>query len=171
MASLLDMQDRMAEEEYSARRIVETNTKFQVRCDADLARLMELPPEEITSQTREHVPVRRGRRPQPDPRPKSRIGRLRNKLNSRDARFRTDVFTVRQALREVYRNVSFEDFVTLINFVLRGLKLIKHYNPLERITYWHAEDPSFRHAVASNTYPRQLLLQMGFICVNGIYWV
>merc|ERR1719235_986019 len=126
---------------------------------------MELPAEEILWQANTREAPRRERKSQPDPRPKSRIGRLRNKLNSRDARFRTDVFTVRQALREVYRNIPLEEFVTLINFVLRGLKFIKHYNPIDRVTYWHCEDPTFKFAAAKNEYTRQLLLHMGFVCV------
>jgi len=39
---------------------------------------------------------------------------------------------------------------------------------------WHVDNPSFRHATgveSINPYVRQLLEQMGFVCLRERYWV
>lgn len=85
----------------------------------------------------------------------------------------TDVHKVRQGIRAVYRNLPFGDFVKLINFLLRGMQLIKH-SPKESLTYWHADDPTFKHTMGSdgtNPYTRALLKQMGFVLLADVYWV
>lgn len=90
-----------------------------------------------------------------------------------DLRLLTDVFAVRQALRCVYRNMPYDGFVKLINFLLRGMQLIKHAAK-EAPTYWHADDPTFKHTMGvngSNEYTRALLEQMGFVLLNNIYWI
>jgi hypothetical protein len=104
--------------------------------------------------------------------------KLGNKQNLRDPSFRTDVFTVRIAMREAYRNMPHEDFGKLINFVLRGMKLMKHYGDggnSGMCTYWHCDDPTFRYTMGGdsgmNAYARQLLSQCGFVCIREIYWV
>merc|ERR1712150_180027 len=103
---------------------------------------------------------------------------LTNKQNIRDPTYKTDVFTVRIAMREAYRNMPHDDYGKLVNFVLRGLKLMKHYGgdkSAAMITYWHCDDPTFRYSMGDDTgmncYARQLLTQCGFVCVRDIYWV
>lgn len=104
---------------------------------------------------------------------------LANKQNIRDPSYKTDVFTVRVALREAYRNMPHDDFGKLVNYVLRGLKLMKHYGDggkaSGRVTYWHCDDPTFKYSMGGdlglNAYARQLLVQVGFVCVRDIYWV
>jgi hypothetical protein len=93
-----------------------------------------------------------------------------------DPKMKTDVFAVRQAIRRVYRNMPYYDFVKLINFTLRGMQLIKH-SPAEVTTFWHADDPTFKHTMGlqeTNQYTRNLMEQMGFVrlrCKGLLYWV
>mmetsp|Transcript_46379 Transcript_46379/g.132722 ORF Transcript_46379/g.132722 Transcript_46379/m.132722 type:complete len:976 (+) Transcript_46379:105-3032(+) len=91
---------------------------------------------------------------------------------AKDARFRTDVFEVRVALREAHRNLPFEDFKKLVNFMIRGMKRILDFT--NHITYWHADDPSFRYATgvgSMHNYSLNLLRSMGFVLVADTYWV
>lgn len=90
----------------------------------------------------------------------------------KDPRYATDVFEVRQAIREANRNMPLEDFKSLINFMVRGIKLIM-YNP-NSSTRWHMDDPSFRYATGVEKlqpYARQLLLSMGFVFLGEAYWI
>mmetsp|Transcript_97555 Transcript_97555/g.203595 ORF Transcript_97555/g.203595 Transcript_97555/m.203595 type:complete len:964 (-) Transcript_97555:100-2991(-) len=90
----------------------------------------------------------------------------------RDLRFKTDVFDVRRALREAYRNMPRLDFKTLINFLIRSLKRIQDFS--NSTTYWHYRDPSFCYATGidgMHPYVRKLLLAMGFAVVMDVYWV
>eukprot|EP00928_Gymnodinium_smaydae_P010306 TRINITY_DN13872_c0_g1_i1.p1 TRINITY_DN13872_c0_g1~~TRINITY_DN13872_c0_g1_i1.p1 ORF type:complete len:983 (-),score=246.39 TRINITY_DN13872_c0_g1_i1:58-3006(-) len=167
---LREMEERLAEEARRREATQHTRVKMPVKSDADLARLMTLPPSEILWQPLEDEDVRQDRRVITN-KGYRRRRKLRNKQSVRDRRFRTDVFTVRQAIREACRNLPFEDFVKLVNFILRGLRLIQHYDPTDRETYWHAEDPTFKDTIAWNPYTRQLLLHTGFVCVNDVYWV
>mmetsp|Transcript_7096 Transcript_7096/g.15284 ORF Transcript_7096/g.15284 Transcript_7096/m.15284 type:complete len:987 (-) Transcript_7096:113-3073(-) len=146
-------------------------TKFVVRSEEDLKKLMELSPKDILWQPQSAELFLRDERGKDALRTKKRPKLLRNATNIRDPRYKTDIFAVRQAIREAYRNLPHYDFVKLVNFILRGLRFIKHYNPEKRQTYWHADDPAFKHTMAVNRYTTQLLLQMGFICLNDTYWV
>merc|ERR1719201_3281245 len=88
-----------------------------------------------------------------------------------DPHFKTDVFSVRQEIRRVFRNLPYDDFVKLINFLLRGMQMIKHSR--RTATYWHADDPTFKFTMGvscSNLYTRRLLLDMGFALVDNLYW-
>mmetsp|Transcript_1873 Transcript_1873/g.4752 ORF Transcript_1873/g.4752 Transcript_1873/m.4752 type:complete len:1000 (-) Transcript_1873:43-3042(-) len=103
---------------------------------------------------------------------KGKEGRKRRTVRSgKDERFKTDVFNVRIGLRQARRNLPEADFKKLVNFLLRGMKLIKHYT--HKPTYWHVSDPSFRHAtgIANTTFHvRELLVEMGFVCISEKYW-
>merc|ERR1712048_1115926 len=84
---------------------------------------------------------------------------------------KSQVFVIRQAIRQLYRSMPHNDFVSLINFLLRGFQAIKHN---DCITYWHEDDPVFKQnmGIASkNPYTRKLLKQIGFIKLKDKYWV
>jgi hypothetical protein len=144
-----------------------SENRFLVGSDADLTKLMAMSKEEFQrcQDTDEVLPIPKPRAPRQGKRG------LNNKRNLRDKRFNTDVYTVRQAIRDAYRNMPRVDFCTFISFALRGIKAVRTYQPTERITYWHTADPSFRLAVDSNKYTREVLRQFGFVCVNETYWV
>jgi hypothetical protein len=88
-------------------------------------------------------------------------------------RFKTDVFSVRQEIRKVYRNLPYDDFAKMVSFLLRGMQMIKHAR--ERGNgIWHADDPTFKFtmgATCTNLYTRRLLRDMGFAIVDNLYWV
>lgn len=76
------------------------------------------------------------------------------------------------ALREAFRNIPYEDFKKLVNFLIRGLKRIVDFPT--GVTYWHVDDPSFRYAtgvVAMNSYAKKLMTAMGFVSIADKYWV
>jgi len=97
----------------------------------------------------------------------------------KDTRYKTDVFGVKQAIREALRNMPFEDFKRLLSFILRGLKYILH-NP-DSPSYWHIDDPSFASATGLqrnstnepkiHAYAEKLLTAMGFVKIMDKYWV
>lgn len=94
------------------------------------------------------------------------------KAHTQDSRFKTDVYPVRQEIRHVFRNLPYDDFVKLINFLLRGMQMIKHNR--RGATYWHVDDPTFKFSMGvfgSNLYTRRLLLNMGFALLDNLYWV
>lgn len=98
------------------------------------------------------------------------------KLTASDPRWKTDVFEVRKALREVYRNLPYRDFIAFIEFLLRGLRLLHSEIGANRYlsSHWHVDDPSFKFAMGiheRNKYTRRLLLQMGFVKINSLYWI
>eukprot|EP00929_Paragymnodinium_shiwhaense_P038990 TRINITY_DN20518_c0_g1_i1.p1 TRINITY_DN20518_c0_g1~~TRINITY_DN20518_c0_g1_i1.p1 ORF type:complete len:1014 (-),score=268.59 TRINITY_DN20518_c0_g1_i1:62-3103(-) len=165
------LEAQMWEEEQT--RLEQVNSKkMQIQSDADIASLMTMPVDSILeAQARVHKPGGAERKSRKMKRQKTRLEKLKNKKELRDGRFKTDVFTVRQSMREAYRNIPHDDFSKFVNFVLRGLKFIRHYNPAQRITYWHAEDPTFKTTVSMNKYTEMLLKQMGFVCVQNTYWV
>jgi len=99
------------------------------------------------------------------------VRKRRAKKSSKDPRFKTDIFGVRINLREARRNLPEADFHILINFLLRGMKLMQHYT--QKPTYWHTSDPSFRHATGIQeitVHTKNLLIEMGFVCVLDQYW-
>jgi len=106
-------------------------------------------------------------------REKKRQKQMQGATMVRDPRFGSNMMTVRRAVRDAYRNLPFHDFVALINFLLRGLKHIKHYDAQVHITYWHSDDPVIKHLMGEegNKYPANILREMGFVCVFGLYWV
>jgi len=82
-----------------------------------------------------------------------------------------DTLKVRQTIREVYRNMPYSDFTTLINYLLRALQTAKRR---AGATYWHADDPAFSHTLGqhgTNAYTRKLLVQIGFMQRSDVYWV
>merc|ERR1712157_719413 len=84
---------------------------------------------------------------------------------------RSKIFVIRQAIRQAHRNMPYNDFVSLINLLLRGFQAIKHNDCL---TYWHADDPVFKHTMGTarkNPYTWKLLQKIGFVKLNEIYWV
>lgn len=98
------------------------------------------------------------------------------KKQIRDKKYKTDVYEVRQAIRRVYRNLPHNDFVKLINFLLRGMQLMRHGGK-DSLAYWHGDDPTFKHTMGilgSNVYPRDLLRKMGFVTLSpargGTVW-
>jgi hypothetical protein len=91
-----------------------------------------------------------------------------------DGRFKTDIFPVQQEIRRVYRNLPYDDFVKLISFLLRGMQMVKHSKSKTHMSYWHADDPTFKFtmgATCSNLYTRRLLCSMGFALLDSHYWV
>lgn len=92
-----------------------------------------------------------------------------------DLRCRTDVHYVRQALREAHRNMPFDDFTKLVNFLFRGLKRIKEAGGRDESNlYLHVNDPAFRQATGAcgtHSYAEQVLEALGFVNIAGLYWV
>lgn len=139
--------------------------------DDDIKALMDMPPEDLVAlqvQTRNaetllaQEPIRMQHRQE-----------RAKKEHYVDPALVTDVHSVRQAIRAVHRNLPYSDFIKLINFLLRGMQLIKH-SPKESLTYWHVDDPTFKHtmgAEGTNRYTRELLGQMGFVLIADVYWV
>mmetsp|Transcript_103814 Transcript_103814/g.180315 ORF Transcript_103814/g.180315 Transcript_103814/m.180315 type:complete len:1031 (-) Transcript_103814:67-3159(-) len=149
--------------------------------DADLSRMMDLDPRALfasrdfesgSADGEDWLGFEDGRKE------KKKKKRTFVKQPPRDPNFNTNVFSVRQALREAYRNLPYYDFVALINFVHRGLKSIRHTELKQVITYWHADDPILKHLTgeqAENPYPEKLLTEMGFFLLDQKqgkrYWV
>lgn len=104
---------------------------------------------------------------------KKKKKKAKPKQQINDPRYKTDIFSVRQVVRQVYRNLPHDDFVKLINFLLRGMRFMKH-SPADRPSYWHGDEPTFKHTMGEagqNPYTRLLLVKMGFVCINDLYWV
>lgn len=154
--------DGLEEERVKAKRL-------HVTSDADFQRLMNIPPRLMfSSEAAGPAPPRASR----GSTRKLLVKRGRKKSTHtsrrRDPRFATDVFSVRQALRDAFRNLPFYEFVAFTNFLLRELKHIKHTSPeenVERPSYWHVDDPALTHLVGAtrtNKYPMAVLQEMGF---------
>eukprot|EP00930_Biecheleria_cincta_P055665 TRINITY_DN41965_c0_g1_i1.p1 TRINITY_DN41965_c0_g1~~TRINITY_DN41965_c0_g1_i1.p1 ORF type:complete len:974 (+),score=213.50 TRINITY_DN41965_c0_g1_i1:110-3031(+) len=91
-----------------------------------------------------------------------------------DSTWSTNVFTVRQALRDAYRNMPFFDFASFVGFLLRGLHQIRESRNNQGDSHWHQDDPSFSFAMGadkSSKYTSTLLRRMGFVRLNDKYWV
>jgi len=149
-------------------------TEINITCDADIMKLMDMQPEELLSDDEGVDDRATAVSVVKDKACRKKHRQLANRKNVRDPRYRTDVFTVQQAIRESRRNMPPEDFMRVVNFIVRGLKFIKHYSEKEHITYWHVQDPAFRATMGANSknpYTQQLLREMGFTCVNKRYWV
>mmetsp|Transcript_15154 Transcript_15154/g.33302 ORF Transcript_15154/g.33302 Transcript_15154/m.33302 type:complete len:934 (+) Transcript_15154:117-2918(+) len=148
----------------------EAGAPIVVDSDEALKRLMEISPKEFFRKSQDAVQAAHRA-------PVVQQGKIRRKAANRkevlDSRLKTDVFAVRQAIREVYRSMPYNDFVQLINFLLRGLQSIKH-STKNHFTYWHCDDPTFRYTMGltgANHYTRSLLTQMGFVLLGRQYWV
>eukprot|EP00397_Hematodinium_sp_SG-2012_P005045 GEMP01005062.1.p1 GENE.GEMP01005062.1~~GEMP01005062.1.p1 ORF type:complete len:1011 (+),score=218.59 GEMP01005062.1:53-3085(+) len=87
----------------------------------------------------------------------------------RDPRFKSDVVPVRKCIREVYRSRPPDEFFKLVNFLLRGLRYIKHAPPTQA-SYWHENDPIFANTINNGPYAIKLLEVMGFYKLAN-YWV
>jgi hypothetical protein len=142
---------------------------LQVRSDAALQQLMDVDPKSFFKR------MAKGKTSGVDAKAPSREAQKGKKKPTKvvsDSRFKTDVYPVRQEIRCVFRNLPYDDFVKLINFLLRGMQMIKHSR--RGATYWHADDPTFKFTMGvscSNLYTRRLLLDMGFALVDNLYWV
>lgn len=155
----------------------EAKKKVVIDSDAAIRSLMNLPPEEILSSDKQQKRGAKGEAlTEKEQKEKERLKKKKKKVKPKqsinDPRFKTDVFSTRQMIRQVYRNLPHDDFVKLINFLLRGMRFMKH-SPPDRPSYWHADEPTFKHTMgqgATNPYTRLLLVQMGFVCVNQLYW-
>jgi len=145
--------------------------------DADLRRLMDMPHRDILWGHKGSKTKAQPRNPLVAAGAVTKKRQLHSKPVKPDHRFGTDVFTAKQALREARRNMTPEDYARLVNFVLRRVRIIGAADrdvqdaPQD---YWHVDDPNFRQSTGVGTinrYARQLLDELGFVCVSGIYWV
>jgi len=146
------------------------NPKWHVKIDSDeaLHQLMELPLEkfyvpEIDLGDAEGGAAQKGKA--------SMLTEDEDKKPNVVAGSKQDTVLMRQALRRVYRNMPHNDFVSLINYLLRALQKIKHQGGN---IYWHADDPAFRSVLGekgANEYTRRLLLQLGFVRLTEVHWV
>jgi len=96
---------------------------------------------------------------------------LAKKTRSHEASM--DTMLVRQAIRDVYRNMPYFDFLIFLNFLLRGLHRIQAEEESSN-SYWHMDDPIFQSAMALNSknkYAVDLLEKMGFVRVADVYWL
>jgi hypothetical protein len=145
----------------------QSDRHFKVQSDGDMAKLMKMSREELIKSRAPDYILGEVKKPR-GPRPRTR--KLCNKRNLRDKLFNTDIYTSRQALRDAYRNLPRREFASFVKFTLRGLQAIKAYRPVERVTYWHVADPTFKSAVDSNRYTKEVFKQFGFVCVNNMYY-
>jgi len=140
--------------------------KHVVDSDASLRQLMEIPVADFWRR------AGLGRRTS-EPMAKQRAAKKKApKPVQRDVNGST--IGVRRVIREVRRSMPHDDFCSLINFITRWLTLIKSSTGTPAMTYWHEDDPIFRHVMgsgAANRYTRKLLMDMGFAKLNGTYWV
>jgi hypothetical protein len=179
-----DCLDVIEQEEESRKKPDTDETKpsetFKIGEDGDLSKLMSMPPSEIVRRPVPTTKVISEKSAQAAEKKKEREKLIAKKVAKqsalivRDARFATNVMPVRRALRDAYRNLPFTDFVSFINFLLRGLKRMKHVDAAKVITYWHSDDPVISHVLGahcSNQYPKMVLEEMGFVCVFECYWV
>lgn len=148
------------------------NGAFYVASDGDIDKLMWMEAKDFFKSTEKHnAPGAKAIADGPGKVTKKNRGK---KPASHDNHFRTDVFQVRQEIRQVYRNLPHDDFVKMISFLLRGMQMIAH-SRAGSVTYWHADDPTFKFtmgALSSNPYTRQLLKTMGFaFLMDLLYWV
>jgi len=154
--------------------------KFKVKSEADLEKLMLMPRSEFLPQPNVEVSqqTEQNLRAQKRKEDKARLAAKKAAKQStsivRDPRFATNMLPVRRALREAYRNLPFTDFIAFINFLLRGLKRIKHVTGIRDLTYWHSDDPVVSHLMGVmhvNPYPADVLRAMGFVQLYDTYWV
>eukprot|EP00929_Paragymnodinium_shiwhaense_P042467 TRINITY_DN21973_c0_g1_i1.p1 TRINITY_DN21973_c0_g1~~TRINITY_DN21973_c0_g1_i1.p1 ORF type:complete len:1008 (-),score=276.40 TRINITY_DN21973_c0_g1_i1:131-3154(-) len=142
---------------------------FEVKGDDDLRRLMQVPPEEFArrlgkDQEESHQEVVR---------PSPVTFSSKKSSARRDRRSQSDIFSVRQALRETYRSLPHHDFVKLVNVLLRALLAVK-YAPRESLNFLHTNNPTMEFSLGqkgSNKYTRHLMKKMGFVMLNELYWV
>lgn len=92
----------------------------------------------------------------------------------KDPRFVTNMLSVRKAVRELFRNLPYYDFVAFVNFVLRKAKDIRHNAKPKVGTDWDIQDPSSQSVGLShntNPYPMAVLKEMGFVLVLEKIWI
>mmetsp|Transcript_117993 Transcript_117993/g.252007 ORF Transcript_117993/g.252007 Transcript_117993/m.252007 type:complete len:952 (+) Transcript_117993:121-2976(+) len=144
--------------------------KFVVDSDAAMKKLMEMPRAEFFRAQQKMEATKVKSIQSPLTRPSRRLKALDRK---------DDLFTVRQAIRQVHRTMPFSDFISLINYLLRALQTIKLsmsavVTDSLQVTYWHVDDPIFRHtmgAEGTHRYTQKLLVKMGFVKLGGLNWV
>jgi len=145
---------------------------MQVRGDDDIRQLMEADPANFFRKPGKKKSNAPADFKVPLPRKDASKGKKQTTKVQNDPNYKTDVYPVRQEIRRVFRNLPYDDFVKLINFLLRGMQFIKHAR--KSGTYWHADDPTFKFtmgASSSNLYTRRLLRDMGFALLDDLYWV
>jgi len=156
----------------------------EIRSDKDIEKLMQyVPPDEDDIQSsmqasgpgalakQMRLTQRKGSPSKKAPKKRAKK-RVKNLQTVRDPRYKTDVVTVRQALREASRNMPHDDFNSMVNFCLRGLRLMQAPYGAGDVTYWHVDSPAFWHAFGvNNVYSTQLLTEMGLICLDNRHWV
>lgn len=135
--------------------------------DGDLHSLMlNFNAHHLTNQNKEQKLKRRQKNTKA---PKKKQASVQMRKQVRDNRFKSDVVPVRKCIRDVYRSRPPDDFFKMVNFLLRGMRYIKHAPPAQA-SYWHESDPIFANTIANNTYSMKLLEVMGFYKL-GNYWV
>ena len=113
----------------------------------------------------------------PKKKPRRRRIKVRSVMPIRpsySALFVTDVTPVRKAIRAVYRNYTWTSFVAMVNFILRGMRLMQHsVDKIDKQTYWHTGDPTFISIMGNgcaSVHSLYLLQQMGFVLVENHKW-
>jgi hypothetical protein len=152
--------------------------KLKVANEADMEKLMLMPVKDLRPKKAEET-IEDDDKSLSAQRRKSEKAKVAAKKQDsattvRDPRFATNVLPVRRALREAYRNLPFTDFIAFINFLLRGLKRIKHVSSARELTYWHSDDPVVSHLMGElnqNPYPSDVLRAMGFVQLFDVYWM
>jgi len=178
----LEVLEKLEQEKVAAARKEVPQQQFRIKADTDLDKLMSLPvssvvgaaQQEYVAPMNDDSAANLKKEKAMKEREKKRQKQMAGATMVRDPRFGTNIMVVRRALRDAYRNLPYNDFVALVNFLLRGLKRIKHFDATVHLTYWHADDPVVRHLLGehdTNKYPTEVLRAMGFVCVLNSYWV
>jgi len=149
----------------------------EVEDDEDIARLMDVPPSVLLMRQQMQMEGSSGANMVQTLRKRKKKVKKEEKTKRliRDHRFKTDVMRVRQAIRGAFRNMPFNDFKALVMYFSRNLKRFKSsVQDAGAVVYLHADDPIFRNATGLdeiNPYAKDLMLEMGFVCLNDSFWV
>jgi len=160
--------------------------EFKVQDDATLKQLMFMSPHQVLPKKKgvKKVVANVGDKPKATlPDYLKRKAKKASRGSNHDGRFQSDVTDVRKDIRSNFRCMRKGEFVQLAGFILRGLRLVKSQPGIS--SYWHVDDPVFKHCMGdgSNPYPFQLLKTMGFVMIRlpvdrkeegrraGRYWV
>jgi len=154
--------------------------KLKIKGEADITKLMMMPVSELLPrqdgepEEKSEKALRAQKKKEERARQAAKKAAKQNLTMVRDPRFGTNMLPVRRALRDAYRNLPYMDFIAFINFLLRGLKRIKHVSSAREMTYWHADDPvvsCLMGELHTNPYPSDVLRAMGFVQLFETYWV
>eukprot|EP00931_Biecheleriopsis_adriatica_P043960 TRINITY_DN25120_c1_g1_i1.p1 TRINITY_DN25120_c1_g1~~TRINITY_DN25120_c1_g1_i1.p1 ORF type:complete len:1080 (-),score=232.11 TRINITY_DN25120_c1_g1_i1:65-3304(-) len=153
-----------------------------ITSDEQLAGLMELPVDVLvkrnfTARTQQDLTAQQtiqNSRNRHKKKKKKLVRKHKKDEHADDPRFRTNVMSVRRAIREAYRSMPFADFKNLISYFSRKLKFFKSdANKEGGVTYLHGDDPIFKNSTIGNgnPYAAELMRKMGFYCLGSKYWV